>query len=924
MKKFLLTCGLVAAGFLGLDAQIIKSGNITANETWTNDNIYLLNGWVYVKAGATVTIQAGTVIKGDFASKGALIVERDAKLVAIGTADQPIVFTSQKAVGQRSYGDWGGVILCGRASVNLAANGSLGTQQGEGVVEGGVGSIYGGGPTPNDDDSSGVMKYVRIEYPGVAFQPNSEINGLTLCGVGRKTVIEHIQVSYSGDDSYEFFGGTVNCKWLIAYRGWDDDFDTDNGYGGHIQFGVAMRDPNIADQSGSNGFESDNDATGTTNTPITHPIFSNISVFGPYSFNSTINSLYKRALHLRRSTTTCTYNSVFCGYPTGLLIESTNSQTSATNGTLVFKNNVLAAMNDTLATTTNADPNNVNGPFDIGNPSGGTGWFYTNGFNNSLMPSASSLMVNNLSLTAPRLTLQASSPLLTGASFTDANLSTNPFFTPVSYRGAFDGTNDWTSCWAEWDPQNQVYNTAMNNAFSVTATASDVTTFCQGGSVDLTADAVAGASYAWSNGATTQTITVSTSGTYSCTVTKSSGCTATTNAITVVVNPLPAAPVITANGPTTFCNGGNVQLSSSYASGIMWSNNATTQAITVNASGNYTVDYTDNNGCTSSATQAVTVNPNPAAPTITANGSTSFCTGDSVQLSSSAASGNVWSTTATTQSIYVSQSGSYTVTYTDVNGCSATSSATTVSVSSSPAPTVNITGATAICPGDVTTLTASTSDSYLWSNGATTQSINVTTAGTYSVTVTNSNACNGVGTSSPVVITVNAAPTAAFNYSWNGTLVNFNNTSTGGTLYSWDFGDQNQSTGQNPSHLYGSNGTYTVTLIVTNSSGCTDTTTSTVSFFVGIADQQASNNVALFPNPTSGMTNINVNLADRSDVNIFVFDITGKKMLEQNMEMQSGKNTFAFDATDFSNGIYFVRITAGNYTQTIKMVVNKQ
>ena len=140
MKKFLLGACFMAFAFAS-EAQIIKSGNITASETWTANNIYILDGWVYVKAGATLTIEPGTVIKGDFASKGALIIERDAKIYANGTATQPIVFTSQKSVGQRSYGDWGGLIICGRASVNAPANAGNGTAQGEALIEGGVGSI---------------------------------------------------------------------------------------------------------------------------------------------------------------------------------------------------------------------------------------------------------------------------------------------------------------------------------------------------------------------------------------------------------------------------------------------------------------------------------------------------------------------------------------------------------------------------------------------------------------------------------------------------------------------------------------------------------------------------------------------------------------------------------------------------------------
>ena len=928
MKKFLLTLSFLVAGIICMNAQIIKTGNITANETWTNNNIYLLNGWVYVKAGVTLTIQPGTVIKGDFVSKGALIIERDAKIIADGTADMPIVFTSQKSVGQRSYGDWGGLILCGRASVNLPANGSLGTQQGEGVIEGGVGSFYGGGTAPNDDDSSGVLRYVRIEYPGVAFQPNSEINGLTLGGVGRKTVIEHIMVSYSGDDAYEWFGGTVNCKWLIAYRTWDDDFDTDLGYRGKIQFGVVLRDPNIADQSQSNGFESDNDATGTGNTPITQPIFSNVSVFGPYCFSSSVNSLYRRALHLRRNTRTSVYNSVFAGYPTGLLIESSSTQSNATNGDLDFMNSVLAQMTDTLAATTAANPNNTNGSFSIDN------FFNTPAFANTTIASASALMVSSLNLAAPDLTLQGASPLMSGASFADANVA-DPFFTQVAYRGAF-GASDWTDCWAEWDPNSQAYNSMINNSFTVTASAGGATTFCQGGSVMIDAGGFPGATYNWSNGATTQSITVSAGGTYSVTVIKPNGCSAVSNAITVTVHPTPAAPVITPGGPTTFCNGGSVQLSSSYVSGNSWSSGPATQAINVSSSGTYIVTYTDGNGCTASDTQTVTVNANPGTPAITPGGNTSFCTGDSVQLSSSQATGNQWLLNgnpiagATGQDYFAGATGNYSVTYTDGNGCFATSGPIQVSVSSAPAPTVNVSGSTAICPGGSVTLTSSTGTTYQWYmngnpiSGATSQSYNATAAGQYAVDVTNTDPCDGSGMSANVTVTMNTAPTAAFTYSWNGSTVVFSNGSTGATVYNWNFGDLDFSGQQDPSHNYSTNGTYTVTLIVTNAAGCTDTVTSTVSFFVGIADQAASNKATLFPNPTNGMTNIALNLIENSAVSILVYDLAGKRMVEENIDMQSGENRYSFDASQFSNGLYFVRITTAGGAQTLKLMVSNK
>jgi hypothetical protein len=440
MKKLLLAAALIVATITGSVAQTVISGNITTNTNLTNNNVYLLSGWVYVKAPATLTIQAGTIIKGEKTSQGTLIIERGAKLIAQGTAGQPIVFTSDQAPGARNYGDWGGIIVCGKASVNLPG--------GEGVIEGGTGATFGGGANPDDADNSGTLKYVRIEFPGIPFQPNQEINGLTMGGVGSATTIENIQISYSGDDSYEWFGGTVNAKRLIAFRGWDDDFDTDNGFKGKLQYGVSLRDPAIADQSGSNSFESDNDATGTAATPQTHPVFSNFSIFGPkVDAGTTINSNFKRGAHLRRNTATNIFNSMISGFPIGLLIDATTTETNATNGTLKFQNNVIAGCAnpmDTIASST----------WDIG------AWFNTTGFNNTVLANNTDLMVaDGYNLADPDFLPQTSSPLLNGASFADAQLQ-NSFFESTSFRGAF-GAEDWTACWTNWDPQNTIYTSGL-------------------------------------------------------------------------------------------------------------------------------------------------------------------------------------------------------------------------------------------------------------------------------------------------------------------------------------------------------------------------------------------------------------------------------------------------------------------------------
>jgi len=317
---------------------ILAAGDITSDMTLTADKVYYLDGWVYVKSGATLTIEAGTIIRGSKANKGALIIEKGAKIMAEGTMEQPIVFTSNQDAGSRSYGDWGGVIVLGKATVNKV----------DPIIEGGPTSTYGGS---DDADNSGTLKYVRIEFPGVAFMPDKEINGLTMGGIGSGTTIDYIQVSYSGDDSYEWFGGAVNVKHLIAFRGWDDDWDTDYGYHGMVQFCVTLRDPSIADPgSGSNGFESDNDATGSTDIPLTSVVFSNISCFGPLATPSTtINSNFKRAMHLRRNTNINIYNSILAGYAVGLFIDGTAAQENATNGTLNVKNVILAGCRDYFA-----------------------------------------------------------------------------------------------------------------------------------------------------------------------------------------------------------------------------------------------------------------------------------------------------------------------------------------------------------------------------------------------------------------------------------------------------------------------------------------------------------------------------------------------------------------------------------------------
>lgn len=239
-----------------------------ASMTLTADTVWVLNGVVSVPSGETLTIEPGTKIVGDKTSLGTLVIQRGAKIEAVGTAEDPIVFTSAVPAGDRGAGDWGGVVILGNAPINEAG--------GEAEVEGfSDPQLYGG---DDEGDDSGTLKYVRIEFGGIEIAPDNEINGLTLAGVGSGTEIDFIQVRNTLDDCFEFFGGTVNASHLVCYRNGDDGFDFDQGYVGSLQFLFLQQDPTGADDA--NGFEADNDSDDPTLAPVTNPTISNVTLCG--------------------------------------------------------------------------------------------------------------------------------------------------------------------------------------------------------------------------------------------------------------------------------------------------------------------------------------------------------------------------------------------------------------------------------------------------------------------------------------------------------------------------------------------------------------------------------------------------------------------------------------------------------------------
>ncbi len=435
------------------DSVVTLTGDISTNTTLSASKKYLLKGFVYVTEGATLTIEPGTVIRGDKATKATLIITRGAKISAVGTAEKPIVFTSNLAAGARDKGDWGGVIILGKAPINPTG--------GEAKIEGGLTAtaggdekkyIYYGGTTA--DDNSGSLKYVRIEFGGVAFSPDNEINGLTMAGVGSGTTISYVQIYRSGDDAFEWFGGTVNCDHLVATYTWDDDFDTDFGFSGNVQFGVCQRAKTLADVSGSNGFESDNDANGSNNTPQTKAVFSNMTIVGPYvagkSAASNTNANFQNAAQIRRNSSESIINSVLIGFPVGLYIDNTKGTKTITNlagGSLKFRNNIVAG----CATPWKSELANA-GDTTVFNTMKSLNTVLTNVEDVKLADAYKFSGTLQTPSGTPSYLLASGSPALTGADFTGFT-----GFTSVSYKGAFDGSNNWMSSWTTFDAENKNY-----------------------------------------------------------------------------------------------------------------------------------------------------------------------------------------------------------------------------------------------------------------------------------------------------------------------------------------------------------------------------------------------------------------------------------------------------------------------------------
>ena len=431
---------------------------VTVTDSWieagqtksmTADNIYLLDGLVYVEDGAVLNIEAGTVIKGkEVPSTGdntsALIITRGGKIYATGSATQPIIFTAESDdinnptdLTYNDRGLWGGVILLGYAEINT----TTGVGQIEGIVSTEPRGAYGGGHVSfNDDDNSGVMRYVSIRHGGSEIGAGNEINGLTFGAVGRGTTIEHIEVLSNLDDGYEWFGGTVNCKYLVSAFCGDDGFDYDEGFRGKGQFWFTIMDESVG---GGRCAEQDGGTDPEDGQPYAIPMLSNVTYIGA-GVNSFPQGDGSELMIFRDNAGGKYYSSIFTDYNgandgKGITVEDlasgADSRARLEAGDLVLSNNIWWQF---------AAGNNLNqfAPQDFVQA-------HLSANNNQIVdPQLTSVSRTNNGLLDPR-------PNASGPAASGATVPNDPFFTQVSYYGAFDpNARIWIAGWTGLSTDN--------------------------------------------------------------------------------------------------------------------------------------------------------------------------------------------------------------------------------------------------------------------------------------------------------------------------------------------------------------------------------------------------------------------------------------------------------------------------------------
>jgi hypothetical protein len=433
---------------------VVLSGEITANTDLDAKNDYLLKGKVYVKNNAVLTIPQGVTVNveasGSVDTKAALIVTSGSKLNINGTADQPVVFTS--AAQSKAAGDWIGIIVLGKASTN----GTAGKLNVSGLPV--TADTEFGGTT--DNDNSGSIKYLRVEYAG-GLNPAMEeewaldaASGLSLDGVGSGTVLENVMVKESNDDGFQFVGGTVSGKYLVGYNNGDDNFDFDRGYRGNLQFLISYRDVPSTVAIRANGMESLNDMGATDAMPYTRPVISNMTIIGPSADQPATDQ--SQGIYIRRNTRFNVQNSIIAGYSDGGLMLCPKTKPILVNNLgSIFKFNLVNSDDPAKAFMYDNGPTGV---IIIPDPAVAA-WAIQSEISTIEKPSLNrNVILNQIAdlkvktvygTTGPDLTPVDGSAALSGANFDDADFAT---FSKVTYRGAVGPSDTWAtaSAWLDW------------------------------------------------------------------------------------------------------------------------------------------------------------------------------------------------------------------------------------------------------------------------------------------------------------------------------------------------------------------------------------------------------------------------------------------------------------------------------------------
>jgi len=477
-------------------------GNLSGSQTWDCSHTWTLDKKYYVKAGQTLTIQPGTVVRGAAAGvpadATALIVERGGKIIADGTQSCPIVFTSvadpmNGAYSLTNVGEWGGVVVLGIATNNLVTTNTYsGGFDGVGFVEGFSAAnsrdLYGAGdgifPIANDDDNSGILRYVSIRHAGAQIATANELNGLSLGSVGRGTTIEHLEILANADDNIEFFGGTVNVKYVTTLFGDDDMFDYDLGWKGKGQFLFGMAgDPTTGLHSTDNGFEADADDNTKAPALRSHPVFYNVTLVGNGNVNPTADNSGAAAIQAKEQAEGEIYNSIFANFRSGLHLATGRSASTGdaydnwTNGTMggaspvrnsfVVKNNTFIGFGPKSgATVATAHPYMTKGSMTatsgttkiwkaatVASDADSIQFMATDG--NSVVAAVAGIDYNWAwnTTTPPNQNRSYSTNPFHATPISNITSSITPpadgFFSVVNYRGAFDATKgSWLSDWA--------------------------------------------------------------------------------------------------------------------------------------------------------------------------------------------------------------------------------------------------------------------------------------------------------------------------------------------------------------------------------------------------------------------------------------------------------------------------------------------